>query len=546
MTDEEKRKRLRYLQLKAKAAESEAPEADAQAAPAAPPAEPTTIAGMAGKALGSVPGVAGDALRYSLGVSPEARAAMRGLVQGGTLGFGDEIAGAISSALPKSAARWMNTPLGGDSANAPTDYGAARDMYRSLNRQDREASPKSYLAGEVVGGTAVPIPGGGAKAATALGRAAKAARTGALLSGAYGAGQSEGATAADVVKDSLTAALGGAGLGAVGSGLATAASPLARSLEKYGLQRGRRALLNGADQLSSREVLPDDVVKEAIDSGAIRAFGTTKGAAERLGALTDRVGNAYGKMLGEMERRGVQGPRAQEVADRLMSEAGTLRPRTMNEALPDILEGAAAQVKTKLPAGAERLGLSQAEELKRSLQKMARYGKLEETPQNEVRREIASIMRDANERAVAEAGRAPGASPEVRAMAEAFVPAKQRLGRLMDAEAAASRGAARVSQRGALSLPDYLAAIGGGAAAGPAGMGLGIANNLLRNRGNSTAAVMSTAMANALRSSSPNAVAALMPALAPALMSRPKGALRASEDEEVERRLMLADALRRR
>lgn len=160
------------------------------------------------------PGVA--ALDFATGRSPEGQAVARGFVQGGTLGFGDELAGALTSAIAKvspDAARWMNTSIGEDvDPAAPVDYAGARDMYRGVNAKTREASPKAFLGGEVIG--SVALPGGPAKS---LGRAAL---QGAGFGAAYGVGGSDETDLARLIRDAGIGGLAGGVLGGVAHGVA--------------------------------------------------------------------------------------------------------------------------------------------------------------------------------------------------------------------------------------------------------------------------------------------------------------------------------------
>ena len=128
-----------------------------------------------------------------------ATAAVAGAGQGLTLGFGDEIEAGLMSAFPIDRMfDWR-----GDKDVKFGDYKGNLELVRQRNAAQREAAPKSFLAGEVGSGVAT---GGVGLARTAGGRLAGSAAFG----GAYGAGKAEGG-----IKDRLKgAALGGAiGLG---------------------------------------------------------------------------------------------------------------------------------------------------------------------------------------------------------------------------------------------------------------------------------------------------------------------------------------------
>jgi hypothetical protein len=141
---------------------------------------------------------------------------VRGGLQGLTLGWGDEAAGAISAALPAFLRNKVDDEAVGQGETWRERYQHARDYYRARNKAAEEANPGTYLAGEVVGGTAPLLATGGG------GAAAKAAGGGVRLAPALaaagqgvvaGAGYSD---ARDLTQNAKDAALGGA-LGAGGS-----------------------------------------------------------------------------------------------------------------------------------------------------------------------------------------------------------------------------------------------------------------------------------------------------------------------------------------
>lgn len=156
-------------------------------------------------------------------------AAGRGIAQGLTANFSDEIAGARNAApswvpevlgpLPARAvvggARLAGNALTGMDPEAVTDYATARDEARALNKSAEENYPITSLAGNVAGSLALPI-GGAAGAATLPLRLARGAGVGAAFGGASGAGEGEGLT------DSLAKAGTGAAVGGVLGGAAPA------------------------------------------------------------------------------------------------------------------------------------------------------------------------------------------------------------------------------------------------------------------------------------------------------------------------------------
>jgi len=135
----------------------------------------------------------------------------RGIGQGASLGFSDEISGGIESAFTDKT------------------YDQSRDESRAANKQAEKQNPGSYLTGNLVGGLAVPLGAGGA-AKTLIGGIASGAATGAAtgaLSG-YGANEKPEDVIGDVVKGGTLGLVLGAGAGTLGH--------LAKGVTKSGRQ----------------------------------------------------------------------------------------------------------------------------------------------------------------------------------------------------------------------------------------------------------------------------------------------------------------------
>jgi hypothetical protein len=446
-------------------------------------------------------------------------AGLRGAAQGATLGFGDE-----ANALVDAYARWAG--LSGDQGGKEFGqlYESSRNEFRHDNDRAQQAHPLAYLGGNVAGGLITsPLVGaagaGAAKAAGALHpllgmAAADAGLLGTLAGGAgvglaNGIGTSEADAPGALAKDALAGAGGGLIGGAVGYGLSKIPGALvsgAQGLRRFGMDQARRALTNGARQLSNDEVLPDAAVRAALDSKAIRFGSTTAGIFDRLKGLTKEEGARYAAIIKQLEDHGVHGPEAETLAERLFQKGVGLEPNTMNSALPNEYLQQAEAVMSKPTGGASRLRLSQTEDLKRSLQEQAKYGKVDETPLNKIRRDIASTFRQGNEEAIDSAAAMPGASQEVKALAGQFKPVKERLGNLIEAREAARKGAARGSQRKAFGLQEA-ALMGPAMASGDISavgkVGLGGLLMAAKTRGTSASAISalrSAQMSNALGS----------------------------------------------
>lgn len=160
------------------------------------------------------------------------RALGHGARSGATLGFADELGALVQAGsqasrraadilvpkslrknLPETATTAEGVPMG-----LMDVYRQARGGNRAEAESVRQTAPGYFLAGEVAGGAALPIPGGAPKT---LGQATK---QGAALGAAYGLGSgSADLTKGDIggaVVDTALGGVGGAAGGAAGHGLA--------------------------------------------------------------------------------------------------------------------------------------------------------------------------------------------------------------------------------------------------------------------------------------------------------------------------------------
>jgi len=234
-------------------------------------------------------------------------------------------------------------------------------------------------------------------------------------------------------------------------------------LGQKSIEQGRKALSGIGTPLTARRLIPEAAVQQALDTGAIRPFGTVTGTAGRLETAADTIGAEYGDILKRLDAAGVTGPDALKLATELSQKAQVAKATSLGSARPGLLESAADELLTK-PATGTELGLMQAEEIKRGLQAEARreYDKISRqyTTAGETKKELASDMRAAIEDAVqAQAAKAP-------TEAAAFQPVKARLSNTLEALKAAEEGAARAARRKSISLSSTIVGSAAGAATG--------------------------------------------------------------------------------
>lgn len=200
--------------------------------------------------------------------------AVRGLGQGTSFGFGDELAGGAGALLDKA----MGDPRGmGDL------YRESRDFARKDNAQAKKNSPYAYGGAELAGSMAVPIPGAApAKGAALLTKLGVGGLRGALIGGVSAAGNSSadltkgeyGKFGKDVGKGTLIG--GGVGLGT--SALGAVASKIAAGAAA----KSEKATQDALEQATNS-------VEEAISSAQGKARGKVQEASRDLEVLEREV-----------------------------------------------------------------------------------------------------------------------------------------------------------------------------------------------------------------------------------------------------------------
>ncbi len=312
--------------------------------------------------------------------------AARGAVQGASYGFGDEIAAAVDTGVSKvPGLREFAQMLHGD--NLPIDdpsltYSQRRDAYRAKNEQAQQANPKTYIAGELAGGLAAPIPGGAAvKGATAGAKIASVAKTGAKVGAAAGLGMSKadltqgeyGKAATDTAIGAATGAVvapvihgAGKAVGAALDFVNPKAAEAAKSAQRWiakeigGEVRGastataRKQLADDAQNVS-RIVLKDKGLREAIDNATEQSVEHLEHAngvvADRLSTVNKKLSPNWGKIdtaLGEAA------PTSGQVIGAVEENVAKLRAtgRTSDAAEADALEAIAGRLKKAKDWGA--------------------------------------------------------------------------------------------------------------------------------------------------------------------------------------------------
>lgn len=418
----------------------------------------------------------------------------------GLFGAGDE-AGAALQAIAASGGQ-QDSPTAAGKTFTDT-FRQARTENRDIDKRAAEQHPWAYypalVASSLVSSRLLPGLAPAAKGAPLALKALTSAVNSIPTGLAYGAGTSE----ADLSRPSSENVSrfvgdvegGGASAGLMG-GLGTAAMA--------GVARAPQALRSlalraGSSVLGGKASAP--AVEQALERGAIRLLGTTKGAASRLTAdLEAKLGPQYREFLKLLEAKGIGGPEASDIAEQWLNRAVKEDSNTLGSQVPDLYMKHGEEILSKA-GGDGRIGLNRAVNITRDLQSRAKYDPMVDTATNDARRAIASDMRQSVEDAVAKG--AVAADPETRQAAEAFVPIKKRLGLAIEAEGAAERA---TKHDGPISLGELAsgaaASVAGGVTYGAHGVAAGlpasVGLHLMRTRGPSTVAAGAYGLARGL------------------------------------------------
>ncbi len=242
----------------------------------------------------------------------------RGLAQGASLGFADEITGGVE-------AMWESAK--GDPATFGELYKRSRDESRQNYESAKNANPGTYTTGEIGGaiGTAF-IPGlnaaNGARLATLVGK-------GALVGGTAGLGNSTEEDVGGMIKDTATgAALGGALSGVIGK----AAPYVAGKLNKAAT-RASGFIDDVVDNIQpARQKLNTKEIIEAADKLGIKVTPgmlDDTGFIERLESSLSKSPSIFGQSIKGKQEAVIR--KLNDAGQELTSEASNLSPFQLGE-----------------------------------------------------------------------------------------------------------------------------------------------------------------------------------------------------------------------
>lgn len=414
--------------------------------------------------------------------SPELGAGVRGVLQGASGGFSDELAGAFEAGGKAIGLKGVGGPLKDisvDKEGPSLDweilrdaYKKSRDHYRDQLKHDKDDSPWIAGAGNLVGAAVSPI--------NKLVGGMSAVKSGLALGGLGAAGLSEADNVGDLAKDTATGAVLGGTIGKV----ADLASPLFKGASNYignGLKNKAEGLAvnaTGATGLQASK-FSDDAGRQLLDRGLVKFGDNAANIAERTQGAMDEAHQALDQTLKALDAKGVTASADNVVAglskkiaelEKDPSQAGVVRK--LNGIIEDITQ-----------TGESNIPLSMGEQTKRGFSKMA--GNWQDPEVGQAGKQAYLGYRDEVENA------AKAADPE---LASKFTDAKETHGLLAPIQEAAEKRGMTQGQSPMGGLGDMAA----GAVGGFKGV---VAKKLLAPRISSSMAVTADQISQKLLSS---------------------------------------------
>jgi hypothetical protein len=241
--------------------------------------------------------------------------AIRGAAQGVSFGLSDELIGggeALGSVL-----------FGEDKlADLGDNYSKYRDESRAANRLAQEANPGTYLAGELAGGIAVPIPGAAAlRTGSTIAKVGKGALAGAGVGALEAAGRTEESLAsAEGLKDVAGGALLGGAIGGVVPAIGAAGSKLREKyLNETSVVNDITESLPTTPTQRHKELLNPQLIEKKKD--AVRE-GIRAGVLGKAGPISMK--DAVKQTQKELKNTGIQLKNAAESVDEAVADEITV------------------------------------------------------------------------------------------------------------------------------------------------------------------------------------------------------------------------------
>lgn len=319
----------------------------------------------------------------------------RGLAQGASLGFADEITGGAEALLNK---------VQGSDESLSDLYAKRRDESRAAYDRAKEANPKSFLTGEIGGGVGTAfIPGLGAANAAKIGTIAGKA---AIQGGIAGIGSSTADNAPEMLQDSVRGAALGGVAGAAGgalskgvsyvakNGVKSATDAVANKLSDFAEMRAANAL-GATKRALNKQGLEKmkELGRSALDEGVVTPLATTDKMISRSQALRERGGKAMGEVYDAIDNEGASTFNPLKVASKVDEKLSPEFRTPINKGEVNQLENTLESI---LLRGDKDIPLNKAQLLKEEIGKVA-YPKgftKDVTPKMQMARDAYSVIRE--------------------------------------------------------------------------------------------------------------------------------------------------------
>jgi hypothetical protein len=414
---------------------------------------------------------------FQQGPPSKLESGLRGLAQGASLGFADEISGGVEALLSDKT------------------YEQARNESRANFKRAKDSNPKTFTAGEIGGTIATSlIPGVGA-----AGTAGKLALTGAAVGGLSGLGNSEADSIGGMAIDTGLGAGLGAGAGYLGAKVAPwAADKVGKGLKGFAETRAFKALggLKKANEEAMKKGNLKSIGRQMLDEGVVTPLASKETMAGRVSDLVRRQADSLDEELSAVLTGKGIGPEQKLILEKAKfspKEAAEIlksQIRAQYSELPEKVLNSRLQLVDDWLSKPGSMNIKQAQNFKTQMQKFINdksYWKENPNASQEtlmgIRRAVKEGIEDNADAYAFAAGKDGGTIKNIN----------QQLGNSLQADDILADRLSRDASNRSLSLTDYLAGIAGNAGGGPIGMVKGMAaagaNKLGREYGNNVMAV---------------------------------------------------------
>lgn len=412
-------------------------------------------------------------------------AAGRGALQGGTLGFSDEVTGGGEALFDKV--------LGNDKGKSLQDlYTQHTAEARAANAAAESAHPYAYGAGNLAGGLASGALTGGLGAETALGRVGVAAGMGA----ASGIGFGNASTITDGAEEALKGALVGGVVGGAVEGVSRAFNPA--TLEGFANTRAAAAL--GADKSTVHRLgsdVTDAIGQNALEEGIVTPLAGTSTMMDRAAALRAEGNKGMNNVYSAIDDAGVSSFNPADAAEQVENKLAPDYRTPINKSEWGQLDNTIESINAR---GADNIPMSEAQSLKNEINTVGWPKGYKSNPaligpKQKMAQDAWGVLNDAIDEAASRGAQDLGEP----GLPEALNRAKDQVSTGKGAMDLLSNREAREKGNKLFGLTDTIAAAGGYAAAGPKGLLALAAKKATEAYGNQTVAYGANKLADVLR-----------------------------------------------